>query len=103
MVVYQAQIFSLDKLARVERREARREGRPTSESQEPVHKLMPSLLTPRQLTRFSWPLNEPTFSPLNTSHTCKRRVSGYVLGYRRKTTYLALVVVITSEEQSSGD
>lgn len=39
------------------------------ESQDPVHRLMPSLLTPRQLTRFSWPLKEPTLSPRRTSHT----------------------------------
>jgi hypothetical protein len=42
----------------------------TKESQEPVHKLMPSLLTPRQLTRFSCPLKEPTLSPRRTSQTC---------------------------------
>ena len=74
--VYHAQILSLEKLVRmqVEGGQNTKEGMggrsPTSESQEPVHKLMPSLLTPRQLTLFSWPLNEPTFSPLNTSHTC---------------------------------
>lgn len=44
----------------------------TKESQDPVHRLMPSLLTPRQLTRFSWPLSEPTLSPRSTSHTCRR-------------------------------
>ncbi len=42
----------------------------TIESHEPVHRLIPSLLTPRQLTRFSWPTSEPTFSPRVTSHTC---------------------------------
>jgi hypothetical protein len=41
----------------------------TKESQDPVQRLMPSLLTPRQLTRFSWPLNDPTLSPRRTSHT----------------------------------
>lgn len=41
----------------------------TSESHDPVHKLMPSLLTPKQLTRFSWPTSEPTFSPRVTSQT----------------------------------
>lgn len=41
----------------------------TTESQEPVQRLMPSLETPRQLTRFSWPTREPTFSPRVTSHT----------------------------------
>jgi hypothetical protein len=41
----------------------------TSESHDPVHKLMPSLLTPRQLTRLSWPTSEPTFSPLVISQT----------------------------------
>lgn len=43
----------------------------TVESQEPVHRLMASLLTPKQLTRFSWPCKEPTRSPRRTSHTCK--------------------------------
>jgi hypothetical protein len=47
----------------------------TRESQDPVHKLMPSLLTPRQLTRFSWPLKEPTLSPRRTSQTCKRQLT----------------------------
>lgn len=41
----------------------------TSESQEPVHKLIPSLLTPKQLTRFSCPLSEPTLSPRSVSQT----------------------------------
>lgn len=41
----------------------------TRESQEPVHRLMPSLLTPKQLTRFSWPLSEPTLSPRSVSQT----------------------------------
>jgi hypothetical protein len=41
----------------------------TKESQEPVHKLIPSLLTPKQLTRFSWPTSDPTFSPRVTSQT----------------------------------
>lgn len=41
----------------------------TNESQDPVHKLMPSLLTPRQLTRLSWPTSDPTFSPLVISQT----------------------------------
>lgn len=45
------------------------------ESQDPVHRLMPSLLTPRQLTRFSWPLNEPTLSPRRTSHTLHSKSS----------------------------
>lgn len=47
----------------------------TNESQEPVHKLIPSLLTPKQLTRFSWPTREPTFSPRVTSQTCQEYVS----------------------------
>lgn len=41
----------------------------TTESQEPVHKLMPSLLTPKQLTLFSWPTSAPTFSPRVISQT----------------------------------
>jgi hypothetical protein len=44
----------------------------TTESQDPVHKLMPSLDTPRQLTRFSWPTSEPTFSPRVISQTCQQ-------------------------------
>ena len=40
------------------------------ESQEPVHKLNASWLTPRQLTRLSWPCSVPTRSPRKTSHTC---------------------------------
>lgn len=50
-------------LPRIERR------RRTKESQDPVHRLIPSLLTPRQLTRLSWPLSEPILSPRRTSHT----------------------------------
>lgn len=34
-----------------------------------MHKLVPSLLTPKQLTRFSWPTRDPTFSPRVISHT----------------------------------
>jgi hypothetical protein len=41
----------------------------TNESHDPVHKLMPSFETPKQLTRFSWPTSEPTFSPRVTSQT----------------------------------
>ena len=41
----------------------------TNESHDPVHKLMPSLETPKQLTRFSWPTSEPTFSPRVMSQT----------------------------------
>jgi hypothetical protein len=43
----------------------------TKESHDPVHKLIPSLLTPKQLTRFSWPFNEPTLSPRRVSQTCE--------------------------------
>jgi hypothetical protein len=42
----------------------------TKASQDPVHKLIPSFDTPKQLTRFSWPTREPTFSPRVTSQTC---------------------------------
>lgn len=38
-------------------------------SQDPVHKAMPSALTPRQLTRFSCPASTPTRSPLSVSQT----------------------------------
>ena len=38
-------------------------------SQLPVHNAIPSELTPRQLTRFSWPVKTPTRSPLRVSHT----------------------------------
>lgn len=41
----------------------------TVASQDPVHKLIPSLLTPKQLTRFLWPLRLPTLSPRRTSQT----------------------------------
>jgi hypothetical protein len=51
----------------------------TRESQDPVHRLMPSLLTPRQLTRFSWPFNDPTFSPRSVSHTCDTQVRFWCL------------------------
>jgi hypothetical protein len=44
-------------------------GELTNESHDPVHKLIPSLLTPRQLTRLSWPTKDPTFSPRVTSQT----------------------------------
>ncbi len=42
----------------------------TIESHDPVHNDIASLLTPRQLTRLSWPCNVPTRSPRSTSHTC---------------------------------
>lgn len=38
-------------------------------SQLPVHSAMPSELTPKQLTRFSWPVKTPTRSPLSVSQT----------------------------------
>ena len=38
-------------------------------SQLPVHSAIPSTLTPRQLTRFSWPVNTPTRSPFRVSQT----------------------------------
>ena len=41
----------------------------TVESQDPVQRLIASLLTPRQLTRFSWPFRLPTRSPRRTSQT----------------------------------
>lgn len=77
----------------------------TRESQEPVHRLMPSLLTPRQLTRFSWPLREPTLSPRRTSHTLHEvsQLSVSSPGSFWILTYLALKIVITSEKQSSRD
>ena len=38
-------------------------------SQLPVHRAIPSTLTPKQLTRFSWPVRTPTRSPLRVSQT----------------------------------
>lgn len=41
----------------------------TIESQEPVQRERASLLTPKQLTRLSWPCNVPTLSPRRVSQT----------------------------------
>jgi len=38
-------------------------------SQLPVQSAIPSMLTPKQLTRFSWPVKTPTRSPLSVSQT----------------------------------
>ena len=38
-------------------------------SQLPVQRAIPSELTPKQLTRFSWPVRTPTRSPLSVSQT----------------------------------
>lgn len=38
-------------------------------SQLPVQRAIPSALTPRQLTRFSWPVKTPTRSPFRVSQT----------------------------------
>ena len=43
--------------------------RDTNESHDPVQRLNPSLLTPRQLTRLSCPARIPTLSPFKTSQT----------------------------------
>jgi len=45
------------------------------ESHDPVHRLIPSLLTPRQLTRFSCPLSDPTLSPRSVSQTLHSKSS----------------------------
>jgi len=47
----------------------------SKESHDPVHKLIPSLLTPKQLTRLSWPTSEPTFSPRVISQTLHSKSS----------------------------
>lgn len=70
----------------------------TRESQDPVHILMPSLLTPRQLTRFSWPLSEPTFSPRRTSHTYNHELALVHDVGREESTYLALEVIVSSKQ-----
>lgn len=71
----------------------------TNESQEPVHRLMPSLLTPKQLTRFSWPTREPTFSPRVTSQTCPN------VSLHSKTTAMGSHVPCTRNHRSlqTGD
>ena len=55
----------------------------TVESQDPVHRLIPSLLTPRQLTRFSWPFRFPTRSPRNTSQTLMKIFSILQIRFER--------------------
>lgn len=74
----------------------------TNESHDPVHKLMPSLETPKQLTRFSWPTSEPTFSPRVTSHTYML-VRFAPAAKMRWEAYLALEVIVAGEQQSAGD
>lgn len=78
-------------------------GQRTNESQEPVHKLMPSLLTPKQLTRFSWPTREPTFSPLVISQTCEVLARLRSAPRQDGEAYLALKVVVACEQESAGD
>lgn len=63
---------------------------------------MPSLLTPRQLTRFSCPLSEPTLSPRRTSQTCEI-VSIVLEIFSHSLTYLALKVIVASKEQTPGN
>ena len=68
-----------------------------------MHKLIPSLDTPRQLTRFSWPWREPTFSPRVMSHTCDRISTSFqrlVVELWICRIYLALEVIVTGEEQT---
>lgn len=75
----------------------------TRESQDPVHKLIPSLLTPKQLTRLSCPTNDPTFSARVTSHTCQKLVlgSGENPIQNPSMTYFALKIIITSKQKSA--
>jgi hypothetical protein len=68
------------------------------ESQEPVHKLNASWLTPRQLTRLSWPCSVPTRSPRKTSHTYWISI---VLLHQR-AAYLAFKVVVAGKQQPAG-
>lgn len=67
----------------------------TMESHEPVHRLRASLLTPRQLTRLSWPCSVPTRSPRRTSHTCV--LSDMPFSKGQVDTDLALEIIVTSE------
>lgn len=73
----------------------------TKESHDPVHKLMPSSLTPKQLTLFSCPLKEPTLSPRRVSQTyicqCFEAMQNSLF------THLAFEVVITSEQETTRD
>lgn len=61
---------------------------------------MPSLLTPKQLTLFSWPTSDPIFSPRVTSQTWSRvsRVETRAM----RVTYLALEIVVAGEQQPPG-
>ena len=86
------------------------ERRFTVASQDPVHKLMASLLTPKQLTRFSCPFKFPTRSPLNTSQTYSRYTSAqsptklspiFPMVEGRIQPDLALKIVITGKQQPS--
>jgi len=62
------------------------------ESHDPVHKLIPSLLTPRQLTRLSCPVRVPTRSPRSTSQTLHSK-SSYPAKSRRPETENATEVI----------
>ena len=63
---------------------------------------MPSLLTPKQLTRFSWPTRDPTFSPRVTSQTYQEYVSPDPNSLRCTRTYLALKIIVACKQETTG-